>query len=361
MIFPQNITKAISISSQPSKFSYSVDISSLNQTGTLTLGFSGQSGNHFNFILKSGKIFDYNNHFVSTFSNSSTVKIQGNVENNKQSYYINNTPIKFNQQLNTGAGQIDSFYVIPSNVSPDISFSILGEKPSYLTSLINFGEFNTTGTGYLINTDSSRYFRLHSGVSNNSDYTWVSGFTGVINTGQSGVYLVKKNYSPTDATDFSESAFQVDLSLYTNFGEIQNNISGQNNFQTAQSLSLDFQSLISGSGTNNNFLSWSNTKGSQVYDAAAVPISFSLSRTAGTGNFTGIWKLYTGAISYPLTYSEVLYNIPTLSYSGNFDAVGASGLAIAIERLNESGNSQTLFFNSVGLNTSASIVVSGIV
>jgi hypothetical protein len=356
MIF--NAPRRISISSQPEKFSYEVGISALNQSGRLILGFSGESGNFLNYTLQSGRVFDFDGDFVYSYGTASSIAISANVEDDQQSYFINGLPIKLSQTLNTGAGQIDAFYVQPLNISPNITFSFFGEKPAYSLGQINFSELDPTGTGYIINTDPTRYFQFGSGLSATTDFSYVSGFTGVLNPGQSGAILIKKNFIPSSSEDFSDSAFAIPVQLYTNFGEFSVDLSGQNNFSPSQNLTTDFSTTVSGSGNFNNFFNWQNLRGLSSFTASGLPLTFTLSRISGAGIFTGIWNLQTGTQTFPYVYSDVPYNAGIQAYSGDLNTFGASGISVNIQRLTPSGQ-QVLEFDIYGYSQNITISYTG--
>jgi hypothetical protein len=352
--------KQIFLSSQPNKFSYDLAISSLNNSGGLAIGFSGQSGNFLNYTFESGRIYDYNGDFVYSYGSNSTINISANVENSVQSYFINNVPIKLGEILNTGAGQVDTFYINPTNVTPEITFSFYGDRPSFYFSTVNFNELNPTGTGYIVNNDPLRYFQFYSGASTNTDYSYVSGFTGIIGPGQSGAVLWRKTFEPSSADDFSNSLFELSGNIYTNFGQLNTGFSGQNNFAPSQNLTVDFFTTISGSGTFNNFFNWQNLRGFSEFTSSGLPITFTLSRLSGGGDFTGTWNLQTGTQTFPYVYTDVVYNAGIQSYSGDFNTIGASGLSVAIQRLNYTGDTQILEFNLYGYSQTITISYTGV-
>jgi hypothetical protein len=354
MIFTGN--KDISFSSQPNKFSYGVTVSSFSPSGQIDFGFSGQSGVLMRYSLKSGKLFDNDGDFVYSWANP--IAINATVENNRQSYFINNVPVKIQQNL-TAIGQTDTFFVRPSGLNPEITFSINGETPSYQFVPVSFNQFEKNGTGYVLNTDSQKYFRLYSGLSSSSDFSYVSGFSGILNPGESGMFVYRKNFEPTDAEDFVNSTFNIPTLLYTNFGTLDTEISGRNMFPITQALTADFQTSISGSGLFNNFLNWQNLEGEQTYFSEFLPISVSLKRISGTGDFSGIYQLETGSQTFPYSYTPMIYDSGFSGYTGDYNTLGASGLAIGIRRLTSGGGLQVLQFDVTGVSQSVSITISG--
>jgi len=209
-----------------------------------------------------------------------------------------------------------------------------------------------------------RTFFISSGSSNDPLFSFLSGFSGsgvTLNPGQSGQFIFSKNFDATSAGDFSETTFPISVIFTTNFGVINQILSGQNLFPITQEITTDFSFNLTGTGTFTNFLSWDNRRGLAPYSGSALPITITLSRISGSGDFTGIWQGVTGSDEQPITYTDsMVYDGMTETYSASLDTYSSSGIAIGIRRISESGtNPQVLSFEFSGHDTEFEIRITG--
>jgi len=215
MIFSGN--NYLSLSSQTG-LSFNVDVAVDNLNGNCNLGFSGQNKN-LNFKLDNGKIFDPENRLVYFYETNENINISGDISPNKYSYYINDNLICLNGNKNSYT--ISGYYINTSNCNADSEVIIQGTRPTYSLNLSPI--FYITGTNYLagsINNGNNLNFEIYSGsitVPTGFVIQNISNF--VTNTG----YFQINHYPITSGQLEDERLYEVQLNLFTNFGEVTQN------------------------------------------------------------------------------------------------------------------------------------------
>lgn len=212
MIFSGN--NNLSLSYQTG-ISFSTDISLNNLNGICNLGFTGQN-NSLNFKLDQGRVFDPENRLVYFYSSGEEINISGNISPTNYSYYINNNLICLNGKK--AAYTISGYYINTSNCTADSDLQILGTRPIYSLNLSPI--FYITGTSNLTGTIqnlNNLNFKIYSGsmivptgfsIQNISEY--------VVNTG----YFAINTYNFASGQLEDERLYEVQLNLFTNFGQI---------------------------------------------------------------------------------------------------------------------------------------------
>ena len=189
-------------------FSYTLDLSLNNTTGTCMLGFSGSMPFVYNFI--SGKIYDNNNNFIYGYEPNTRINISGNIDIYTYDCWINKNPIIIGQTKPSGI--FSNFIIYPQNTIATLSLNIYGDIPEY--TILNSGTCISGGfaLGTIINT-GWQSFSIFSGVITDSYNNFsLSGLqTGRLTN--SGTF--KLNY-----TYLTSGLFTVPITLYTDFGTI---------------------------------------------------------------------------------------------------------------------------------------------
>jgi hypothetical protein len=198
--------------------SFSVDVTIDNLNGNCNLGFSGQNKN-LNFKLDQGKVFDPENRLVYFYEANENINISGNISPDKYSYYINDNLICLNGDKNYYT--ISGYYINTSNCNADSEVTIQGTRPDYSLNLSPI--FYITGTNYLtgsINNSNNLNFKIYSGsISIPSGFGIQNISNFVSNTG----YFQINHYPITSGQLEDERLYEVQLNLFTNFGQVTQN------------------------------------------------------------------------------------------------------------------------------------------
>jgi hypothetical protein len=194
---------------------------------------------NFNFKFNNGKIFDPENRLVYFYDQNENVNISGNISANKFSYYINDNLICLNGNKNSYT--ITGYYINTSNCTTDSEIKILGTQPAYSLNLSPI--FYITGTNYLtgsINNSNNLEFKIYSGsitvptgfeIQNLSDY--------VINT---GIFSINHyNLSQNQVED--ERLYEIQLNLFTNFGQITQNFTTTGSYSGYVNVNLNLNDI----------------------------------------------------------------------------------------------------------------------
>jgi len=235
MIFSGN--NYLSLSYQTG-LSFNVDVAVDNLNGNCNLGFSGQNKN-LNFKFDQGKIFDPENRLVYFYEANENINISGDISPNKYSYYINNDPICLNG--NKTSYTISGYYVNTSNCSADSKVIIQGARPTYSLNLSPI--FYITGINYLtgsINNGNNLNFQIYSGsVSIPEGFTIQNISNFVTNTG----YFQINHYPITSGQLEDERLYEVQLNLFTNFGEVTENFTTTGSYSGYVNVNLDVSNI----------------------------------------------------------------------------------------------------------------------
>lgn len=216
MIFSGN--NYLSISSQTG-LSFNLNISLNNTTGICNLGFTGgYTGglNNINFKLSSGKVFDPENRIISFYSPQENLNISGNISPDNYSYYINNNLLCLNGKRNNFI--ISGYYINTSGCLANSSISILGTRPNYQLNLdpvfyIKDGSY----IGGTINNYNGLTFKIYSGTVDIPNGFNIYSLPQFVTNNE--IFRIN-NYAITKDQVEDERAYQIQLNLFTNFGQI---------------------------------------------------------------------------------------------------------------------------------------------
>jgi hypothetical protein len=357
MINPITITgySQRSISTQTGNFGYNLTMNLSNTTGQCLVSFSGLTGIGLitlNFL--SGKIYDNNNRYIYSYETNTPVYLEGFVSATNHNIYADYTPIEFTGVRKTG--YINYMVVNPSGCTTSLTFSLSGYYPPFSIPYINFGNTGITGTGYIINTDTtnSYLFRFFAGSgSGTPNYSLVSLPTSNI-TG-TGSFLVQRNYNLlsvaqlTNFTDYQQFAFE------TNFGSYSQNIPIVYGFPVEQYLYLNLnKSTISGV-TNYSYLNWNDMFGAAIYTgglSGQLTVSWSSGSTS-SGVFQPSFTVQTGSSTGSMMTLPYI-SLITGYQSNIYTTYGISGLIISVLQNTGFTGANQLLFNYSGYNTGLS-------
>lgn len=203
-------------------FSFSTNFQLENQTGIGEFSLSGEN-NKIKFNFTSGKIYDDNNNYVSSYLESDQIDISGDVSSTSYSYYINEKPFALGKAKSNFKLQKFCFESTGLNFF-NVATEIRGTKPDYYIDFPN--EFVHSGhhTGHIVNNSSTLGFRvLGIDVINDNEPFWsVSSFDKNIAANNSGQIVVQ---DLSGHPVFYDAKY--DLRVHTNFGPVVTGISGQ--------------------------------------------------------------------------------------------------------------------------------------
>jgi len=194
---------------------------------------------NFNFKFNNGKIFDPENRLVYFYDQNENINISGNISPNKFSYYIDNHLVCLNGNKNNYT--ITGYYINTSNCTTNSEVRILGTEPAYSLNLSPI--FYITGTNYLtgsINNSNNLSFEIYSGT-----ITVPTGFTiqnlsnYVTNTGAFSINHY--NLSQTQVED--ERLYEIQLNLFTNFGQITQNFTTTGSYSGYVNVNLNLNDI----------------------------------------------------------------------------------------------------------------------
>jgi len=198
--------------------SFNVDITLNDLRGNCDLGFTGENKNT-NFKFNNGKIFDPENRLVYFYSTGEKINLSGNISPRNYSYYINNNLLCLN---GTKSSFISSgYYVNTQNCSAESEFNIFGTQPAYEINLspIFYIDNNSYLTG-TINNSNNLNFKIYSGSITVPTGFLVQGISDYVsNTGSFSI----NHYSFSRNQVQDERLYEIQLNLFTNFGQITKN------------------------------------------------------------------------------------------------------------------------------------------
>lgn len=311
MIVSGNISRDIL---RENKFSVNLDLFLDNCTGRSEIGFSGQ-GITYKFSFTSGKIFDPENRYFSSYLPNEFVNIKTNFSGTTYDYSINESNI-----LKSGSKQgfyAEKFYINTTGTTIDASIEIKSKKP---TLSLSFPDSFVTGspvTGYVV-TDSASGIKLFSGYFEpDCPLSFSSVPNGLISSSSVGQIVVSgspfltgpidtKVFFDTSAGDYSmQFLINGTESPYINY--IFEVVQGSN---VEESNSTSFR------------LYYTYVTNSTPLIPANLPLDISLSYYSG---ITGYYGLVTGVQIN--SGGNGYLSAPTVTFSGGGGSL-ASGIAL---------------------------------
>ena len=195
------------------------DSSVNNSSGESSFGISGESQS-LEFKFKGGKIFDFDDVFVSSYDTSSAFEISGDVSEGYYDYSINGESIARGVAKNNF--KIEKFFITASNVTLSADLYIYGDLIDYAIT-------------YPSSINSTEVFNIN--ISNNSSDGKLIIYSANLNAGKSQFYSINPSF--TKEIDYGQSVdlmissssnagigqHQFNLDLETNIGSITKSIS----------------------------------------------------------------------------------------------------------------------------------------
>lgn len=308
------------------KYSAELALSFQNCTGVSEFGFSGE-GKTYRFSFISGKAFDHENRYFSSYLPNSQVNIATNFSGTTYDYSVDNDKV-----LYSGYKQdffAERFYFKTTGCNIDSSLVVKSNRPTCVLNLPNFFYTGQLITGY-VTTNSLSGIRVFSGSFDSSSSFYFNNIsTGYVKSNTSGQILIGQNVTGL-------GNFITNFTLNTSAGDYQQqiNISGVPapylNYYFSTDLTSDSffnlgnPTLISGvekAGSINLDYSYDTNYGSLV--PSSMPIDISLSYYTGiTGYFGQVSDItiVSGGYGY--------LSAPTVIFSGGNPTAIASATAL---------------------------------
>jgi hypothetical protein len=325
------------------KFSAEFGLSFQNCTGVSEFGFSGENKTYkFSFI--SGKAFDHENRYFSSYLPNSQLNISTNFSGETYDYSIDGDKVLYSGYKQSFFAE--RFYFKTTGCNIDASLTIKAKKP---TCVLNVPASFYTGqliTGY-VTTNSLSGIQIFSGsFDGQSSFYFNSINTGYIKSNTSGQVLIGQNVTGlgnfvtnftlnTSAGDYNQQISITGLAApYLNYAfnldsdsDIVNNLSTQT-----------FISGVEKVGSTNLNYSYDTNYGNLV--PSSLPIDISLSYYSGvTGYFGQVSEVtvVSGGYGY--------LSAPTVIFSGGFTGNQVQGLSSAVDQFRRT-NSIPFTFSS---------------
>lgn len=325
------------------KFSAELALSFQNCTGVSEFGFSGESKTYkFSFI--SGKAFDHENRYFSSYLPNSQLNISTNFSGEAYDYSVDGDRV-----LYSGYKQdffAERFYFKTTGCNIDTSLTVKGKKP---TCVLNIPANFYTGqliTGY-ITTNSLSGIRVLSGsFQEQSSFYFNNINTGYIKSNTSGQVLIGQNVTGlgnfitsftlnTSAGNYNQQISVTGLATpYLNYAfEIDSDLDIINNLSTQT-----FVSGVEKIGSTNLNYSYDTNYGNLA--PSSLPIDISLSYYSGvTGYFGQVSQVAVVSGGYGYLSS------PTIIFSGGFTGNQVQGLSASVDQFRRT-NSTPFTFSS---------------
>lgn len=309
------------------KFSADFDLSFQNCTGISNIGFSG-SNKTFLFSFTSGKIFDDQGRYFSSYLPNTRFSLSTNFSGQAYDYSIDANKICFSGLKNDFF--VDRFFINTTGCNIDASIFIKGQKPSFNLNLNRTFITGSPITGYFTSNSISGV-KIFTGVfDEGSNFYFTSLPTGYINVNNSGAVVLQQlvtgigdfmfstNFE-TSAGDYSQDV-RISGIAKPFIDYIFSFSDGTNNLNTVSNQLL--QSGLLKSGFVN--LDYSYNTNDSTLIPSSLPIQVSLSYYSGvTGNYGQVSdiSLESGGFGY--------ISAPTIIFSGGFDANSVKALSAA--------------------------------
>ncbi len=307
------------------KFSVNLGISLGNCTGYAEVGFTGDGG-AYKFVFTSGKIFDNDGRYFSSYLPNESKNIETNFSGTVYDYSIDNFKI-----LKSGSKQdfyVDKFYIDTVGVELDISIEAKSKKPTLSLSVPESFVSGSYITGYLV-TNSVSGFNLLSGYFEPfSSFSFVNLPTGTVSISSPRLILMSEKSLTLDklASQIFFNTSAGNYSIQFSINNIQNSylnyvlktVEGSDFLDNLTALPLSTSNLKIGGV----ILNYSYQTNSTSLIPTSFPIDISLSYYSGVTGYYGLitdTQVVSGGNGY--------LSVPTVTFSGG-GGVLASGNAI---------------------------------
>jgi hypothetical protein len=323
------------------KFSAELGLSFQNCTGASEFGFSGESKTYkFSFI--SGKAFDHENRYFSSYLPNSQLNISTNLSGEAYDYSVDGDRVVYSGYKQNFFAE--RFYFKTTGCNIDASLTIKAQKPTCVLNIpANFYSGQLI-TGY-VTTNSLSGIRVFSGsFENQSSFYFNNINTGYIKSNTSGEVLIGQNVTGlgnfitnftlnTSAGDYNQQVSGTGLAApYLDYAfEIDSDLDIINNLSTQT-----FESGVEKIGSANLNYSYDTNYGNLT--PSSLPIDISLSYYTGvTGYFGQVSdvSIVSGGYGY--------LSPPTIIFSGGSPTYSASATALL-------GSTSVDYTSVVGIN-----------
>ena len=188
-----------------SNLSFDLNMSLNKINGSGEFGFSGENKTlSFKFI--SGRVNDFNNNYVYSYSANENINISGDIETGSYIYYINSEPVAIDNKTNF---KINKFYTNSKDCNLNLDLNIKSFNQDYSLNINNYYYQNNYLSGNFINKMDSDV-RIFSGeITQNPGFKLISVPSLIDKTGN---ILISTN--PISAT------YNLKIYLYTDFGVV---------------------------------------------------------------------------------------------------------------------------------------------
>ena len=323
------------------KFSAELGLSLQNCTGVSEFGFSGESKTY-KFSFVSGKAFDHENRYFSSYLPNSLLNISTNFSGETYDYSVDGDKV-----LYSGYKQnffAERFYFKTTGCNIEASLTIKGNKPTCVLNIpANFYSGQLI-TGY-VTTNSQSGIRVFSGSFNDQSSFYFNNIdTGYVKSNTSGQVLIAQNVTGlgnfvtsftlnTSAGDYNQQVSITGLAVpYLNYVfELGSDSDIIDNLST-QTLASGVEKVGSAN------LNYSYETNYANLTPSSLPIDISLSYHTGvTGYFGQISEVtvVSGGYGY--------LSAPTIIFSGGNPTYAASADALL-------GTTSTDYTSVVGIN-----------
>jgi len=323
------------------KFSAELGLSFQNCTGASEFGFSGESKTYkFSFI--SGKAFDHENRYFSSYLPNSQLNISTNFSGEAYDYSVDGDRVVYSGYKQNFFAE--RFYFKTTGCDIDASLTIKAQKPTCVLNIpANFYSGQLI-TGY-VTTNSLSGIRVFSGsFEKQSSFYFNNINTGYIKSNTSGEVLIGQNVTGlgnfitnftlnTSAGDYNQQISITGLAVpYLDYAfEIDSDLDIINNLSTQT-----FESGVEKIGSANLNYSYDTNYGNLT--PSSLPIDISLSYYTGvTGYFGQVSdvSIVSGGYGY--------LSPPTIIFSGGNPTYSASATALL-------GSTSVDYTSVVGIN-----------
>ncbi len=347
-----------SIATQTGDFQYNLTTNFNTTTGRCVVSFSGTVGSLVSLTYVSGRVYDTNNRNIYGYTSGTDVTMQGYISSNNHNIYAEYIPIEFTGLRPTG--YVDWLVVNPVGCSVDFDFSFSGQKPDFSIPYVNFANSGLTGTGYIVNNNNLRKFRLFTGNGiTGNNYTITSFPTGNI-TG-TGTFIVQRNLEQLSISQSTSNTGINSFWFETNFGYFESGVPISTSFPLIQSINYNVPLSFPASGETLEYFYWQNLIGAAFYTGAlnnTITVSW-YSGAEASSDFGADFTVQTGDL-FGSGYTTLPYVSAITGYrSAAFPTYQSSGITVrmiqnsgftgnTIVHLNYSGFNSGLDFYQTG-------------
>lgn len=197
------------IYTQTGNFSFQFDILFDNHSGVCDIGFYSYDRD-IPFRFASGRIFDANDNYISSYTRNRIYSMSGNVSENSIDYYLNGEALGFG--VPAGSGDIDYFFVNPSGCNVNLNLIVNGDRPLYDYSDYLYYHTGDSILPISINNHSALPFTIFSGRYNGDSSKFsIDGLDWQLVTNGTQFFVYPSGEKTAGFND-------INIDLFTDFG-----------------------------------------------------------------------------------------------------------------------------------------------